>query len=164
MMGPVGTGLLYTSPQFRKKIHQTMAGADLMKQGQDYLNHSWQPYEDGRRFEYSTVPVSLAIALEKCIRDVHLSNGIEKVRDHNWKLQDAFLQKLSNPSIQPVRFENKNRSGILSLIYSEPEKLCAHLKQNGIIVTHRGGYCRIAPHIYNTVEDVERAAEVLNNL
>ncbi|HBS03770.1 MAG TPA: hypothetical protein DEA96_02320 [Leptospiraceae bacterium] len=164
MMGPVGTGLLYTSPEFRKKIHQTMAGADLMKQGQDYLNHSWQPYEDGRRFEYSTVPVSLAIALEKCIRDVHLDTGIEKVRDHNWKLQDAFLTKLEHPEIHPVRFDEKNRSGILSLVYDEPEKLCAHMKQNGIIVTHRGGYCRVAPHIYNTIEDVERAAEVLNRL
>ncbi|MCB1166784.1 MAG: aminotransferase class V-fold PLP-dependent enzyme, partial [Leptospiraceae bacterium] len=46
MMGPVGTGILYTSPDFRSRIRQTMAGADLMKQGQDYLNHSWQPYDD----------------------------------------------------------------------------------------------------------------------
>lgn len=164
MMGPVGTGLLYTSPSFRKKIRQTMAGADLMKQGQDYLNHSWQPYDDGRRFEYSTVPVSLAIALEKCIRDIHLAKGIEAIRQHNHRLQDAFLAKLNNSEIHPVQFEQKHRSGILSLVYENPEKLCNHLKSNGVIVTHRGGYCRIAPHVYNTVEDVERAAELLNSL
>ncbi|MCB1169190.1 MAG: aminotransferase class V-fold PLP-dependent enzyme [Leptospiraceae bacterium] len=164
MMGPVGTGLLYTSPDFRKKIRQTMAGADLMQQGQDYLNHSWQPHEDGRRFEYSTVPVSLAIALQTCLEEVHLKEGIEAIRDHNWKLQDLFLEKLQHEEVHAMKFEAKHRSGILSLICPDPTKLCHELKENGIIVTQRGGYCRIAPHVYNTAEDIDRAAKVINGL
>lgn len=164
MMGPVGTGFLYTSPEFRKKIRQTMAGADLMKQGQDYLNHAWQPFEDGRRFEYSTVPVSLAIALETCLREIHLAEGIEKIKEHNWSMQNVFLETLNHPEIHPVRLEEKHRSGILSLICPNPDKLCMDLRKNGIVVTQRGGYCRIAPHVYNTAEDMQRTAALLNEM
>jgi selenocysteine lyase/cysteine desulfurase len=37
----------------------------------------------------------------------------------------------------------------------------ALLKQH-VILTERGGYLRIAPHFYNTEEEMERAANLLN--
>ncbi|MCK5070268.1 MAG: aminotransferase class V-fold PLP-dependent enzyme, partial [Desulfocapsa sp.] len=51
LMGPFGAGLMYTNPEFREKIEVTMAGATSMQQGLEYLDHNWNPYEDGRKFE-----------------------------------------------------------------------------------------------------------------
>ena len=40
LMGPIGSGVLYTSPQFRAKLDLTMIGAESMQQGTDYLDHT----------------------------------------------------------------------------------------------------------------------------
>jgi selenocysteine lyase/cysteine desulfurase len=39
----------------------------------------------------------------------------------------------------------------------------ALLREN-VICTERGGYLRIAPHCYNSEEEVEKAARLLNGL
>lgn len=166
LLGPVGTGLLYTSPALREKLTLTMAGADVMKQGEDYLNHAWQPFRDGRMFEYSTPSFSLAAALAECIREVPLRYGIGAVQAEIFRLQDVFLSRL-DPRITPLRFENRERSAILSLMLPqglEPVKAVEVLGQKTIRVTARGGYVRIAPHIANTDEDMEKAAEALGDL
>ena len=36
LMGPMGTGLLYTSPKLRKRLSHVMVGAELMHQGYDF--------------------------------------------------------------------------------------------------------------------------------
>src|SRR6266540_1788758 len=41
LLGPVGSGLLYTSPRLRAKLELTMVGAEAMQQGVDYLDHAW---------------------------------------------------------------------------------------------------------------------------
>ncbi len=163
LLGPVGTGLLYTSPALREKLTLTMAGADVMQQGEDYLNHAWQPYQTGRMFEYSTPSFSLAAAVETCVRDVQLRYGVESIRGEIFRLQDVFLSRL-DPRITPLTFPARERSGILSLILppgSEPGKAVEALGQKGILVTARGGYVRIAPHISNTDEDLEKAGAAL---
>jgi len=80
LLGPIGTGLMYTSKNFREKLEPVIVGADTMRQGLDYLDHAWQPHATAKRFEYSTVPISLAAALECCLRETALRYGIENIR------------------------------------------------------------------------------------
>src|SRR5207302_970015 len=54
LMGPIGTGLMYTSASFRQKLDLVMVGAETMRQGTDYLNHDWNPHASAKCFEYST--------------------------------------------------------------------------------------------------------------
>ncbi len=165
LLGPIGTGILYTSPEFREKIALTMTGADLMKQGQDYLNHSWQPYSDGQKFEYSTSPVSLCVALEISLSEIVVRYGINSIRSEIFRLQNIFLKQLDRNKYSPLEFPEKNRSGILSLsCKKDPVELSARLLSQSIAVTSRGGYLRIAPHFYNTDEDMKKAAEAVNSL
>ncbi|MBF0275548.1 MAG: aminotransferase class V-fold PLP-dependent enzyme, partial [Nitrospinae bacterium] len=163
LMGPIGTGILYTSPQLREKLNITMAGADMMKQGQDYLNHTWQPLHCGGLFEYSTVSISLLAGLDVCIREISLKYGIENVFKENQRLQKLFLDGLNNKDIRPVIFSEENRSGILALdCKKDPNMMMKELYKKGIICTSRGNYLRFAPHIYNSDEEVCRLLAFLN--
>ena len=163
MMGPIGTGLLYTSPEFREKISHTMAGADLMEQGQDYLNHSWSPLEDGRRFEYSTRPLSHAYGLNFALQNI-LQHSQENIFQELIRLQDIFLAGIDRNKYTPVEFKN-NRSGILSIIPRiGTENVTAKAAEKNLMVTERGGYLRIAPHFYNTDVEMQSAVEILNSI
>ncbi|GIX40960.1 MAG: aminotransferase [Leptospiraceae bacterium] len=165
LLGPIGSGILYTSEDFRKKIDYSMVGADIMIQGMDYLNHTWQPYTDGKKFEYSTTPVSDAIALTECIENLILKNGIENIYKHILELHQLF-KETCKPSehIQYLEFPDENRSGILSLIVNNPQRISLLLREKNIISTVRGNYLRIAPHIMITKEEMRKAAEILNEI
>ena len=166
MMGPIGTGLLYTSPEFREKISLTMAGAELMEQGQDYLNHSWNPLNDARRFEYSTLSLSLAVSLESCINEFLLPVKAAAIKEEIFRLQNVFLKSLNNDRYGFMSFDDKNRSGILAVFPHEPEltgEIISKAFSNNLLLTERSGYIRIAPHYYNTDEEMIHAAEILND-
>ena len=165
LLGPVGSGLLYTRPDFRDKIKTVFAGADLMKQGQDYLNHSWNPYTDGRKFEYSTASVSLAVALNVCINELPLKHSVNHISSHIFRLHDYFVHQLNQSKlkgiVQPVRFKSEHRSGILSLVINDAEAVSRKLKDNKIICTSRGGYLRLAPHLPAQEKDIDHFVTAL---
>lgn len=165
LMGPIGTGLMYTSERFRKKLELSMVGAESMRQGTDYLDHTWNPFASAKCFEYSTSPIALAAALECCIRELLLATGIDAITTEIIRLQDVFLNVLDRARFRPVLSPDAMRSPILSLIGRGDVTGArrAMLKQN-VITTERGGYLRIAPHFYNTDDEMERSARMLNLL
>ncbi len=166
LMGPVGTGLLYTSAEFRKKLSDVMVGAELMIQGTDYLNHSWHPHLTAKRFEYSTSPISLAAALETCITELPLRYTPEKIHAELLRLQELIIGLLDRDRFTPLVFPEQNRSSILSVIcrQDDPNIIEKELAKEGIVCSSRGGYLRFAPHFYNTDEEIKKAVSLLNSI
>jgi len=180
LMGPIGTGLLYTSEKFRSKLGDTVVGAEMMTQGTDYLDHSWHPHHTAKRFEYSTSPISLAAALETCITDIPLKYKPENIRGELFRLQDLVVGLLDRDRFTPLLFSEKNRATILSVICNrkedDPGEIVKALtkkwtastpgkgEERGVVCTERGGYLRFAPHYYNTDEEIQYAVELLNSI
>lgn len=173
LMGPIGTGLMYTSEKFRQKLTDVVVGAEVMIQGTDYLDHSWHPYNTGKRFEYSTSPLALAAALDVCIKRLPIRYKVEVIREEILRLQDLFIGELDPDRFTPLLFEGEPRSTILSIICNEekginPDKLVKALesrenKDRGVLCTQRGGYFRFAPHFCNTDEEIQYTAKLLND-
>jgi len=166
LLGPLGTGVMYTSPEFRDKIGDTFVGAEMMVQGADYLNHTWNPHRTAKRFEYSTSPLASAAALETCIREVPLRYGLEAIYDEILRLQSLFLARIDRVQYTPQLYDARHRSPILSLRCrrAQAAAVCKQLSKQNVICTHRGGYLRFAPHMYNSDDEIERAADVMNSL
>ena len=166
LLGPAGSGVLYTSPEFRNKIEITMAGADHMKQDTAYLDHTWDPQTDGRKFEYSTASYAVLDGLSVGLEKVFLPNSMESIRDHNFGLQELALEHLDFSKYQPVIYPAEHRSGILALIpkISTAKRISAALDLDKIIVTPRDGYLRFAPHLCTTDDEIFEAVEALNKI
>jgi cysteine desulfurase/selenocysteine lyase len=165
LMGPIGTGLMYTSENFRQKLAPVMVGAEMMQQETDYLNHDWNPHRSAKCFEYSTSPIGLAAALECCVRELPLRYTVEAIAAEIFRLQDVFLSVLDRNRFRPLFAPQEPRSSILSLIVpGDANTLRRALQKENVICTERGGYLRIAPHFYNTDEELERAAGLLNTM
>jgi selenocysteine lyase/cysteine desulfurase len=164
LLGPIGSGLMWTSAELREKLRHVMVGAQSMQQDPDYLDHSWRPHSSARRFEYSTSSPMLIAALEASIDSIHLRYGVPAITTELLRLQDVVIDRLDANLFTPLRFDLPHRSGILAVICRrrEPEQLAAALRERGLITTARGGYLRIAPHFFVTDEQVERLAETMN--
>lgn len=165
LLGPVGSGVMYTSPEFRAKLDMVLAGANIVTQGTDYLDHTWSLLEDGRRFEYSTVQLSYAAGLDRSISDVFCKYTPQDVRAEIFGLQDVFLSHLDTKRYRPVVFPAEHRSGILAIVSEKNlDEIIARLAPLDICVSARGGYLRIAPHFYNDDDEMVRVADALNSL
>jgi selenocysteine lyase/cysteine desulfurase len=168
LMGPVGTGLMYTSGEFRAKLEDVSVGAELMRQGEDYLNHSWDPHSTAKRFEYSTSPISLAAGLDVCIKELPLHYEPENIRKELFRLQDLAVSLIDRDRFTPLLFSAPHRSTILSVKCKretdEPETITGLLKEKGIVCSSRGGYIRFAPHFYNSDEEIRKAVSLLNKI
>ena len=149
----------------REKLAVTMAGPELMIQGDEYLNHSWQPHADGRRFEYSTPHFALAAGLNACLEDLFVPAEAGAIREECFRLQQRLLDALDPDRYRPVEFASQNRSGILAVIPRRAlEEVAREAQARGLICSHRGGYLRIAPHFCTTDDDIDRAAAILNEI
>ncbi len=166
LLGPVGTGVMYTSPEFREKIAITMSGADHMIQDTQYLDHTWNPHTTGQKFEYSTVSYALVDGLSVGLEEVFLKHSMEAIRDHNFGLQELALSKLDHDKYQAVVHPSKSRSGILALIpkVSNAPAITSELEKQNIIMTPRDGYIRFAPHLCTTEDEIISAVEALNQV
>jgi selenocysteine lyase/cysteine desulfurase len=165
LMGPKGAAVLYTSQSLRDKLNLTMAGPGMMQQMHDYLNHSWNPFTDGRLFEYSTIPWDHVAAFTAIAEDLFNRYAIETIRDEVFRLQDLFLAELDRELYEIQYFEMIHRSGIISISpKGNTASLIKALSTENIVVTERGGYVRLAPHFYLDDEQLTKAAETFNRL
>lgn len=163
LMGPFGSGILYTSPALREKIELTMVGPYCMQQGLDYLNHQWNPLADGRKFEYSTLAWEHVAALNGVLESVFLRYSMETVRAEVFRLQDLFLQYLDQKLFRVLLYPEEHRSGILTLLSpGNSEELVKKVGRQGLVLTARSDYIRIAPHFYLSDDNMKEAAELLN--
>lgn len=135
-----------------------------MKQDTEYLDHTWDPFETGKKFEYSTVSYSVLDALSVGLETVFLPHTMEAIRDSNFALQELALEHLNFDKYQPVVHLPEHRSGLLSIIpkVSSAKQISQALDAQNIILTPRDGYLRFAPHLCTTEDEVLQAVEALN--
>jgi cysteine desulfurase/selenocysteine lyase len=166
LMGPIGSSVLYTSPEFRDKIEITMCGADQMVQDTEYLDHRWAPHTTGKKFEYSTVAYAVLDGLSVGVEQVFGPQTMEGIRERIFELQELALGQLDLSKYQPVVHPKKNRSGILSLIprFSDARTISANLERENIIITPRDGYLRFAPHFCTDESEISRGVAALNRM
>ncbi|MDA1015848.1 MAG: aminotransferase class V-fold PLP-dependent enzyme [Planctomycetota bacterium] len=175
MLGPIGTGLLYTSPEFRERLQLTMAGFNSMAHsllGSDYLDYTWEPITDGRVFEYSTEPLTLAAGLAASIRDNFLQYGPVAVFEEVTRLQTILREGLAaQDTYMTAGPADAHRSGILS-VTTRPDVadadgsmklLIAEFRRRNIRATVRCGYLRLGPHYYNTDDEMRTVVEAIHN-
>ena len=162
LRGPIGSGVMYTSPELRSKLGHVVVGAESMRQGTDYLDHTWAPHTSAKRFEYSTASPALVAALEASIADV-LGHGVAAIRTQLLRLQDLLIERLDPAQYEPLLFADVNRSGILAVRCARPpEQIVEALARAGFVATARGGYLRIAPHHDVEAAEIARLADTLD--
>jgi cysteine desulfurase/selenocysteine lyase len=171
MMGPIGTGVLYTSSDFRERLRDeagipvvSMGGVNAMSIGKpiDYLAHAWGndmnvphvvPREDARRFQFSTLPLCDVAALATSIREFVLDNRTpgEESKKRIGEIRDAILM-LHKDILDGGRnlgeftfteFDESHRAGILSLTWRGTKARHQDLSQLAVFLQKENVVCTV---------------------
>jgi cysteine desulfurase/selenocysteine lyase len=88
--------------------------------------------------------------------------GIKNIQAHNQGLIDLLIEHLKKKDYNITSsLDPDHRSCILSFSGKDTEGLFKKLRKHNIITSLREGSIRVAPHFYNTADEMERLIRLL---
>lgn len=161
LMGIPGTAAIYTSPQLLAGVAPDRAGHAGMKTSvYDTPHIEWLP--GAARFQVGGPINAALIALEHSI-DLLTEVGVPRIESHVTGLIDVLAAKAErsglklNSDLSPA-----HRSTFVNVTTGDAardDRVVKALVAQRIIVGRRGPGIRIAPHLHNSIADIERLLE-----
>jgi cysteine desulfurase / selenocysteine lyase len=167
LLGPYGTGFFWVSGEWTERL-ALGAAYFLSLEGARQL-HS-MPGENARvspgarRWDSAETANFTNLAALDSSLDLVLEIGLDAIDRHNYSLISQLIERLPAGFQLASPSERERRGPYACIAARTPEKTTALYEKLGkerIFVALREGALRIAPHLYNTSEDVDRLIEVL---
>lgn len=164
LLGPEGVGFLYLSDRARLRIEPTLVGWISVPDPDDYSNFE-QPWRPGAlAWETGTGAAALLYGVETSLR-LLLETGVDRIAAYLEELTDHLCAGLDQSRYEIVSsrlpFEKSQIVSIRHREGIEPMALYSHLRKRNVVTAPRGDGLRIAPHFYNTREDINQLIESL---
>jgi selenocysteine lyase/cysteine desulfurase len=164
LLGPMGQGFLYVAAERLEELRPPFCGAMSVANAGQFLDYDLTPAAGAQRFELG-VPNFLGVAGLSASLGLLLSLGIANIDDWTLHLSDMLLQEVDRLGyVAVVNREPAHRSAIV--LFTAPGdggtiEASRRLKAANIVHSVRNGAIRIAPHAYNSEDDICRVAEAL---
>lgn len=167
LCGPWGSGFVWMDPRHLEAFDPPMVSWLAMRDALEFQkvrDYQWDLVEDGRRFELATLGIQDHLGLAHSL-ELFLEMGPGPVREHIHRLHGPVLEwaaeqehvRLVTPT-DPI-----HRAGILSFTLPDVEGRAADLREAGVHFAVREGMIRLAPHFYNTLQEMETVVSVLED-
>jgi selenocysteine lyase/cysteine desulfurase len=164
LLSPEGVGYLYLSDRARSLIQPTLVGWVSVPNPDDYSNFEQGWNRGALSWETGTGPAALIHGLRASLDLLH-EYGPERIAGYLEELTDHLCDRLSTKPYQIVSSRVPGeKSQIVCIRHREGLSAMAlyhRLKQENIITAPRGDRLRIAPHLYNTLEEMDQLVEAL---
>jgi selenocysteine lyase/cysteine desulfurase len=165
LLSPWGTALLYVRDELIRQLQPPVVGWFVGPASEDYsrlLDYDLAYFDDARRFEVMTLP-SQDFAAMGCSLELLLELGLPAVETHIRRLTGRIVQwALARGDIRLVTpADAERRAGIVAIVPPRALESSQRLTEAGVMHSFREGAIRLAPHCYNTVEEVDFALSVL---
>jgi selenocysteine lyase/cysteine desulfurase len=165
LCGPLGTGFAYVRRELADRMEPRIVGWTALESSADLahcVDYRWELVETARRFEVGTQPFQDLAGLAESL-DLLLETGIERIRDHVLALIDPLAAWLGEREEATIvsSMEEGRRSGVFCFRLGDTERAYAELHRARVGCVLREGAIRIAPHLYNTTDDIARVMDVL---
>ncbi len=158
LMAPSGIGFIYVTPELLSRLSMSHLGWLSVKDAWNFLDFRIDPEDGPRRYEMATENFSGVYGLGASV-GLLLEYGVDAIYAHVTGLLDALGRGLSELGCERVSsMHPAERSGILSFrLRGERTAACfERLAASGIQCSLREGLIRFSPHLYNTVEDIDK--------
>lgn len=164
LLSPEGVGYLYLSDRARERIQPTLVGWISVPNPEDYSNfeQGWNP--GALAWETGTGPAALIHGFEASLDLLH-EYGPARIAAYLEELTDHLCDRLRAKPYQIVSSRVPGeKSQIVCIRHTGDLSAMAlyhRLKQQNIITAPRGDRLRIAPHLYNTLAEIDQLVSAL---
>lgn len=164
LLSPWGSGFMYVRKEMISRLEPTMVSWMSFEGTDDFTtlcHYRDDLRNDARRFELITLPFQDFVAMNQSL-ELLLSLGIPAIQRHLAELQIPIINWARHRGVRIASPIGSHGSGIVCVAPPKLEAAHRALREARIFCSLREGAIRISPHCYNTVEEMEIVATVLD--
>ncbi|HEY4589912.1 MAG TPA: aminotransferase class V-fold PLP-dependent enzyme [Thermoanaerobaculia bacterium] len=166
LLGPEGIGLLYVSDRVVERLRPVRSGWRSVRDRLQWTDYDLTWSEGAGRFESGTLNVYGIAALGGSL-EILLEVGAAEIEARVLALTSLAARGLADLGMAVV--SSRSRGETSSIVTAVPAgrtagDLVRELNERDVVVAARAGRLRIAPHFYNTAEEIERCLEEVGRL
>ncbi|OLC97904.1 MAG: hypothetical protein DMD29_13475 [Gemmatimonadetes bacterium] len=167
LLSPWGSGFVYVRKELIETLEPAVTGWMAFEGTDDFTrlteyNPSFRG--DARRFEMITLPYQDFHGMLHSL-NLLLDIGTKSIADVTRSLHEPLLSWADERGVRVVSpREERHRSAILCIAPPKPVEAYHAVKRAHVVCSLREGAIRLSPHWYNTVEEMEKVADVLDGL
>jgi cysteine desulfurase/selenocysteine lyase len=166
MLGPMGTGVFYSSERSRPLVHPSEPGRGSVEVPM-VAETTFVDYADSaRRFEGGALTFETITQLGASA-DLLLKAGVEDIWAHVDALLDRAVDGLRSGGITTLSDRSvvgRSASITIDVPGCDPASVQEQLRYQDIICAVRAGGVRISPHGYNTTAEIDRLVEAVRHI
>lgn len=167
LLSPWGSGFCYVRRELVQKLEPRAVGWIAVKGAEDFshmLEYNLDYADDARRFEVATIPYQDVAGMVTSLEMLH-EIGIAAVESSIHALVSRLVAGIAKirtlEMVTPA--EANRRAGIVSFKVQDVAAVSARLDAASVSHSVRGGgVIRLAPHIYNTGNEIDRVLALLD--
>lgn len=167
LLSPWGSGFVYVRRELIPTLEPAVAGWMAFEGTDDFsrltdYNPTFRP--DARRFEMVTLPYQDFHGMTTSV-GMLADLGIEDIARYTCSLHEPLFRWADENGIRIASPRDPtHRSAIACLAPEHPAEAYHALKRAHVVCSLREGAIRLAPHCYNTLEEIERVLDVLDQV
>ena len=164
MLGIMGIGCLYVDSEIVDHVHPPLLGWRSTTNRWDFDLPLFDLVKDSGKFEEGSLPYPLIAGFSESL-NLLSEIGVKKIEQHISNLLEVLGQNLSDLGCD-VGPHSGVRRHILTFRHDAlaTDWLLEQLTKANIIVSMRRGRIRVAPHCYNTREEIIELSETVKSL
>ena len=164
LLSPWGSGFVYVRRELVPELVSPFAGWSAFEGTANYLtlcDYSGALRNDARRFELITLPFQDILGMSHAL-DLLDELGVARIARHLEVIGRPVLEWADRRGVRVVSPRGARSSGMVCLSAADLPNGWAALQAAGVATSVREGVLRLAPHCYNTIEEMVRVADLLD--
>ena len=167
LLSPWGSGFVYVRKELVSALEPAVTGWMAFEGTDDFSRLTeYNPTfrADARRFEMVTLPYQDFYGMTESIRML-AEIGIADIARYTRALHEAVFRWADEKGARLVSPRDEvHRSAIVCIAPDRPAEAFHALKRAHVVCSLREGAIRLAPHCYNTAEEMARVLDVLDQM
>lgn len=165
LLSPWGTGFMYVRKPLIEQLTPPLAGWTAFEGTDDYTQltaYRTEFRDTARRFETITLPFQDFAGFNESLGLI-LDEGPDRIGAHARSCQEPILEwarRAGVPISSPV---GRHGSAILGVAPPHAAAVHARLREANVFCSLREGSLRFSPHIFNTVDEMDRVVTILQD-
>jgi selenocysteine lyase/cysteine desulfurase len=154
-LGPQGVAIIYVSERMQEMISQSHLGWISVQHAWNFFDYDNPLQEDARRYEngtYNSIGITGYHGALRLFEDIGHDRVEAFVRANAAHTYSRALES-GFEVITPE--DDQARAGIITFRHERAEELQQNLLLKNMVVSARVGHVRLAPHCYNTTDEID---------
>lgn len=162
LLVPQGLGILYVQDGLDELQPAYLAMSSMARPPADYIAvaDDLEPRKDAGRFEFGNVNLPDLQALSAAI-DLIQSVGVSEIQEHVLELGDRLIQHLDDMGVALVGPRDRGERSHIYVLALPVDKWSDFFARNQVRVSPERGGIRISFGMFNTLEDIDRLADLI---